>query len=105
MTENGAAFSTAPVEGTVDDTKRIDYLSSHIDQVERAIAQGVPVDGYFVWSFLDNLEWTQGFSQRFGLVWVDHESQLRIPKQSFYWYRDRIRRGLGESLVTRSGSR
>jgi beta-glucosidase len=50
------------------------------------------VDGYFVWSFLDNIEWIQGFSQRFGLVWVDKDSGERIPKDSYYWYRDRIKR-------------
>jgi beta-glucosidase len=46
-----------------------------------------------VWSLLDNLEWTSGFSQRFGLVWVDHQTQARVPKDSFYWYRDRIAKG------------
>lgn len=58
-----------------------------------AIDLGAPVDGYFVWSLLDNLEWVSGFKQRFGLVWVDFETLERIPKNSFYWYRDRILSG------------
>ncbi|HEU4894372.1 MAG TPA: family 1 glycosylhydrolase, partial [Acidimicrobiia bacterium] len=64
---------------------------SHIDATLAARQSGVPVDGYFVWSFLDNLEWIEGFSQRFGLVWVDEETRRRIPKDSYRWYRDRIR--------------
>jgi beta-glucosidase len=56
----------------------------------RARERGAPVDGYFVWSFLDNLEWRAGYSQRFGIVWVDHDTQQRILKDSAYWYRDRI---------------
>ncbi|MEE8406559.1 MAG: family 1 glycosylhydrolase, partial [Acidimicrobiia bacterium] len=60
---------------------------------------GVPIDGYFVWSFLDNLEWTQGFEQRFGLVWVDHQTQERRPKESFYWYRELV---AGESRISRA---
>ena len=55
-------------------------------------AAGVPADGYFVWSLMDNLEWVSGFSLRFGLIWVDQETRERIPKDSYYWYRDRISR-------------
>jgi beta-glucosidase len=62
--------------------------------VAAAVESGVPVGGYFVWSLLDNLEWTSGYSQRFGLVWVDHASGQRSPKDSYYWYRDLIRDGL-----------
>jgi beta-glucosidase len=92
ITENGASYSDGPDEdGVIDDTRRIEYLAGHISAVERARAREVPVDGYFVWSFLDNLEWLQGFSQRFGLVWVDHETQQRVPKASFRWYGERIR--------------
>lgn len=91
VTENGASYSTGPdEEGVVDDQSRIDYLDAHIGAVAEARDHGVPVDGYFVWSLLDNLEWTQGYSQRFGLVWVDHDNGERIPKASFGWYRDRI---------------
>lgn len=91
ITENGASYSTGPgPSGEVDDVKRIGYLDSHIGAVLEAIDRGAPVDGYFVWSLLDNLEWVAGFSQRFGLVWVDFDTMERIPKKSFYWYRDRI---------------
>ncbi len=91
ITENGASYSDGPGDdGRVHDVRRIEYLASHIDA---ALAADAPVDGYFVWSFLDNLEWVQGFSQRFGLVWVDHATGERIPKDSYFWYRDRIRQG------------
>ena len=87
ITENGASYSDRPdSNGRVRDTRRIDYIDRHLNAVAESRRLGVPVDGYFVWSFLDNLEWTQGFDQRFGLVWVDPESQARIPKDSFYWY-------------------
>lgn len=92
VTENGASYSDGPDrEGRIHDIRRIEYLDTHIDSVMAARDRGAPVDGYFVWSFLDNLEWVQGFSQRFGLVWVDRETSRRIPKDSYYWYRDRIR--------------
>ncbi len=95
ITENGVSYSDGPgPDGTIDDVRRIDYLAAHIDEVLAARADGVPVDGYFVWSFMDNLEWVAGFSQRFGLVWVDHATQRRIPKASFDWYRERIAAGL-----------
>ncbi len=91
VTENGASFSDGPSpDGRVHDTRRIDYLDSHIAQVESLRQEGIPVDGYFVWSFLDNLEWVSGFAQRFGLVHVDHSTQARTIKDSGYWYRDRI---------------
>lgn len=91
VTENGASYSTGPDDkGVVDDVRRINYLDSHIRAVFEAIDLGAPVDGYFVWSLLDNLEWVSGYSQRFGLVWVDFETLERIPKKSFYWYRDKI---------------
>jgi beta-glucosidase len=100
VTENGASYSDRPgPDGKVHDQRRIDYLNAHIGAVAEARAGGVPVEGYFVWSLLDNLEWISGFSQRFGLVYVDHASGRRTPKDSFYWYRDLIRsspdRGLG----------
>jgi beta-glucosidase len=93
ITENGASYSDGPDEsGVIGDTRRIHYLARHVDAIGEALRAGVPVSGYFVWSLLDNLEWTSGFSQRFGLVWVDHATQQRIPKQSYYWYRDVISR-------------
>jgi beta-glucosidase len=91
VTENGAAFSDVRVHGgRVHDPERTAYLESHIAAVSRAIAEGAPVKGYFVWSFLDNFEWAQGYSKRFGIVYVDYPTLERVPKDSFYWYRDFI---------------
>ncbi|HVA30243.1 MAG TPA: GH1 family beta-glucosidase [Gaiellaceae bacterium] len=91
VTENGAAFpDLRGDDGRIDDRDRIDYLESYLGAVARAIDEGVPVRGYFVWSLLDNFEWAFGYSKRFGLVYVDFETLQRIPKSSFYWYRDQI---------------
>jgi beta-glucosidase len=91
VTENGASFSDGPgPDGRIRDGRRIDYLDQHLDAVEAAVELGVPMGGYFLWSFLDNLEWTSGYAQRFGLVHVDHETGKRTPKDSFHWYRDVI---------------
>jgi beta-glucosidase len=91
ITENGASFSDGvSTDGRIHDVRRIEYLAGHIQQVEQVIDEGIAVDGYFVWSFLDNLEWTSGFDQRFGLVHVDHGSQRRLLKDSALWYRDHI---------------
>jgi beta-glucosidase len=87
ITENGASYGDGPdAGGVIHDGPRITYLEEHIAAVGDAIAAGVPVEGYFVWSLLDNLEWVAGFSQRFGLIWVDHTTQQRIPKASARWY-------------------
>ena len=90
ITENGAAFADDRSNGHVDDPRRSAYIESHLDAVARAIDDGVPVAGYFVWSLLDNFEWHQGYSQRFGLVYVDFETLERVPKASYAWYRDFI---------------
>ncbi len=91
ITENGASYSDAPgPDGRVSDQRRIDYLRLHVGAVGEAIAAGAPVTGYFVWSLLDNFEWARGYSQRFGLVWVDFDTQQRTPKDSFQWYQDVI---------------
>ncbi len=96
ITENGAAYSDAPDdEGRVGDARRIDYLDAHVAAVAAARDGGVPVDGYFAWSLLDNLEWTSGYGLRFGLVWVDHATGERIPKDSYFWYRDVIEASRG----------
>ena len=79
--------------GRIDDHDRIAYLEQYLGAVARAIAEGVPVRGYFVWSLLDNFEWADGYSKRFGLVYVDYETLERVPKSSFYWYRDLIAGG------------
>ena len=90
VTENGAAFGDTRRNGTVDDPERASYLERHLAAVARAIAAGVPVDGYFVWSLLDNFEWARGYTPRFGLVYVDYGTLERVPKQSYHWYRDFI---------------
>ncbi|WP_205471908.1 GH1 family beta-glucosidase [Nocardioides sp. SYSU D00038] len=87
ITESGAAYGTGPDEhGVVDDQARIDYLASHLRAVEEACRRGVDVRGYYCWSLLDNFEWAEGYTQRFGLVHVDYETQVRTPKRSFEWY-------------------
>jgi beta-glucosidase len=94
ITENGASFSDGPApDGRIRDRRRIEYLWAHLEAVANAIDLGVPVTGYFVWSILDNFEWDLGYSQRFGLVWVDHETGRRIPKDSLSWYGDVIASG------------
>lgn len=91
ITENGVSCSIGPsADGRVRDQPRIDYLRRHLSAVRTAIDGGVPVAGYFVWSLLDNLEWVLGYSQRFGLVWVDHTTGARLPKDSFSWLREVI---------------
>jgi beta-glucosidase len=87
FTEGGASYPDRPQpDGTVDDDQRIDYLESHIRAVLDDVP-GVQVEGYFVWSLLDNFEWAAGYTQKFGLIAVDPETQERRPKSSFDWYR------------------
>ncbi|MGH3682497.1 MAG: glycoside hydrolase family 1 protein [Natronosporangium sp.] len=94
VTENGAAFDDRPDSGgQVPDPRRIAYLDGHLRAVHAAIARGVDVRGYLVWTLLDNFEWAEGYRQRFGLVYVDYPSQSRVPKDSAWWYRDVIARG------------
>jgi beta-glucosidase len=90
VTENGAAFEDVRTNGRVSDARRTAYIERHIDAIADAIDDGVPVSGYFVWSLLDNFEWSRGYSQRFGIVYVDFETLERVPKDSFLWYRDFI---------------
>lgn len=86
ITENGAAFADKVKEGRVEDKQRIDYLRRHFLQAYRAIEEGVRLKGYYVWSLMDNFEWAYGYSKRFGLLYVDYETQERIWKDSAYWY-------------------
>ena len=91
ITENGCSYSDGPnSEGKINDKRRIEYYRSHLTELKRAIEDGVPCSGYFAWSLMDNFEWAQGFSQRFGLIWVDFETLERIPKDSYYWYKKYI---------------
>jgi len=88
ITENGAAFPDEPSEdGTVDDPRRINYLHGYLQACHQALAEGVPLKGYFVWTLMDNFEWAFGFSKRFGLVYTDYETQKRYLKKSAYWYK------------------
>jgi beta-glucosidase len=92
VTENGASFSDGPdTSGRIADQRRIDYLHGHFAASAKAIEAGVPLKGYFVWSLLDNFEWGFGYSQRFGIVWVDFNTQERILKDSAKWYQQVIR--------------
>jgi beta-glucosidase len=100
VTENGAAFpDVRGHDGAIGDPERRAYLEAYIEAAGRAIAAGVPLRGYFAWSLLDNFEWAWGYWKRFGLVYVDYATLERIPKGSFYWYRDFIeaQRSRGES--------
>ncbi len=98
VTENGAAFIDRPdASGFVNDQDRIEYLASHIAAVVAARDAGTDVRGYFVWSLLDNFEWSYGYDKRFGIVRVDYDTQQRTPKQSAHWYRDTIRRVRGSA--------
>ena len=87
VTENGAAYGTGPgQDGNVQDTRRCDYVKSHLRACLAAIDAGVPLHGYFLWSLLDNFEWAFGNAKRFGIVWVDFETQERIIKASGHMY-------------------
>jgi beta-glucosidase len=89
--ENGASYSDGPgADGEIHDQRRVNYLKSHLRSANRAIQEDVPLAGYFVWTLMDNFEWAHGFSQRFGIVWVDFQTQARILKDSAYWYRQVI---------------
>ena len=86
VTENGASFTdTVSPDGKVHDERRVAYLREHIKQAHRAMREGVPLGGYFVWSTLDNFEWAYGYSRRFGLIYVDYKTQKRTIKDSGYF--------------------
>jgi beta-glucosidase len=83
ITENGAAFDDpAPMNGVVEDPRRVAYIRDHTNAVHAAALAGVPMAGYFVWSFMDNFEWAEGYDKRFGIVHVDFQTQQRTPKRS-----------------------
>jgi len=112
ITENGAAFPDVRMhDGSVPDPERRSYLERYIQAVGRAIAEGVPVGGYFVWSLMDNFEWSFGYWKRFGIIYVDFSTLERVPKSSYYWYRDFVARqrqlvaagGNGFTYITKHG--
>ncbi len=91
ITESGCSYAVGPDEhGVVDDRARIDYHAAHLTAVAEAMERGVDVRGYYAWSVIDNFEWSEGYTQRFGLVHVDYETQVRTPKRSFAWYADLV---------------
>ena len=90
-TENGCAYDDkVGADGEVHDDDRVAYLDAHLRAVAQAVDEGVDVAGYYTWSMLDNFEWAEGYTKRFGLVHVDYDTQQRTPKDSFAWYRDVI---------------
>ena len=86
ITENGAADNTEAENGAVSDTMRLEYLSTHLSVAADLIAEDYPLKGYFAWSLMDNFEWAEGYSQRFGIVHVNYDTQQRTIKQSGHWY-------------------
>jgi beta-glucosidase len=92
ITENGVAYEDGPdAQGRIKDSRRIEYLGTHLKSVSNAIDQGSPVKGYYQWSLMDNFEWALGYEKRFGIIHVDFDTQVRIIKDSGYWYRDQIK--------------
>ncbi len=93
ITENGISLNDTLVDGVVHDPERIQYLKDYLLQMKKAMSEGANVKGYFVWSFLDNFEWQEGYEKRFGIVYVDQKDPelKRIPKSSAAWYSKLIR--------------
>ena len=91
ITENGIAVRDQVfLDGKVHDPQRVDYMHRVLLELARAIDEGIPITGYYAWSLLDNFEWAWGYWKRFGLVYIDYATLERVPKGSFYWYRDFI---------------
>jgi beta-glucosidase len=94
FTENGFCNTDfVQLDGQVHDPQRIDFMRRYLRSVQRATDEGIPVQGYFYWSILDNFEWKEGYKDRFGIVHVDYQTQKRTPKDSYFWYRDFIKSG------------
>ena len=92
VTENGACFDDPlAADGIVHDEDRIDYLRQHLAAARGALAAGVKLRGYFVWSLLDNFEWAEGYSRRFGTIHVDFANEKRTPKASYRWLAEFIK--------------
>jgi len=88
--QSGIASRTPPARLSTAAPATGPAISDHFAATRRAIDAGAPVAGYFVWSLMDNVEWAKGYKQRFGMVWVEYETQQRIPKDSALWYRQVI---------------
>jgi len=94
VTENGAAYADgAGAEGRIADPRRVSFLREHLVAAHKALVEGVPLAGYFVWSLLDNFEWAHGYTKQFGLHAVDFRTQTRTPRESAFWYRDAATQG------------
>ena len=93
ITENGcSADDVVTPMAAIEDTDRLMYLRNHLANLQRAAAEGYPVKGYFLWSLLDNFEWADGYSKRFGIHYVDFKTEKRTPKLSAEWYKQVIAR-------------
>lgn len=93
ISENGASADDKLINGRIDDIDRVMYLRNYFGQFRRAAAEGYPLKGYFLWSLLDNFEWADGYSKRFGIHYVDFATQKRIPKLSANWYKEVVKQG------------
>lgn len=99
ITENGAAFTdNVSSDGAVHDERRVNYFREHLGAVREAMAEGADIRGYFAWSLLDNFEWAEGYSKRFGLIYVDYPTQQRIIKDSGKWYAQVIAYGVTSNV-------
>ena len=94
VTENGMACADTITDAVVPDPERLAYLDAHLEQVRAALSDGVPVQGYFIWSLLDNYEWALGYDPRFGLIHVDFETLKRTPKQSYHALAEALKRSM-----------
>ncbi len=91
ISENGASADDPIMNGRIDDADRVMYLRNYVGQFHRAVAEGYPLKGYFLWSLMDNFEWADGYTKRFGIHYTDFKTQQRIPKLSAAWYKQVIR--------------
>ncbi|KPV40835.1 GH1 family beta-glucosidase [Alicyclobacillus ferrooxydans] len=106
ITENGAASPDVVREGQVHDDDRIDYVHAHLQAAHQFIEEGGNLKGYYVWSLMDNFEWAFGYTKRFGIVYVDYDTQARIPKDSFHWYQKVITdNGVQEQAQNRASTK
>jgi beta-glucosidase len=92
ISENGTAAADPVVDGGVDDVDRVMFLRHYLSQFRRAIAEGYPLKGYFLWSLMDNFEWSDGYASKFGIHHVDFKTQKRTPKLSAKWYKEVIKK-------------
>ena len=93
ISENGMGYKDDFENGKIDDTPRIEYVTQHLEYLLKAVAEGVNVCGYYIWSLMDVLSWSNGYNKRYGLFYVDYNDQKRYPKKSAYWYKLMAQRG------------